>query len=113
MKSLYSQFWTKWSKEYLHTLQQRLKWTKTIANLKIGEMVLIVDPSLIIDGNWPLGRVTQVFISKDNLVRSAEIRTLHRMYTRPIGKLCRLPISVLEDAHKTSSRIKGGGNVKS
>ena len=36
-------FWHRWTKEYLPLLQERSKWKKSQRNLKIGDLVLIVD----------------------------------------------------------------------
>ena len=36
---------------------------------------------------YPLGRVTNVFTSADNLVRTVEVKTQNGTYVRPISKL--------------------------
>jgi hypothetical protein len=43
VQCLANQFWTRWRKEYLITLQQRHKWHKPKCNIKLGAVVLIVD----------------------------------------------------------------------
>ena len=58
VKSMFNQFWVRWSQEYLHTLQQRAKWVTPTSNLRVNDMVVIVDPTLLIDGRWPLGRIS-------------------------------------------------------
>lgn len=37
--------WKRWNIEYLHTLQQRSKWTTPSENLKVGDLVLILEPN--------------------------------------------------------------------
>ena len=93
VKALFEQFWSRWSREYLHTLQQRAKWNTTTSNLKRDEVVMIIDPALIQNDKWPLGRVICTFPGQDGLVRAAKIRTAFGVYERPIVKLCRLPVS--------------------
>ncbi|XP_043474364.1 uncharacterized protein LOC122506315 [Leptopilina heterotoma] len=93
VKAMRDIFWSRWSREYVHTLQQRNKWAEKKKNLQTNDLVLILDPSLLRQGNWPLGRVTEVFPGKDGLVRSACVRTASGTYTRPIAKLCLLPTS--------------------
>lgn len=40
------QFWKRWSVQYQHTLQERLKWSQRKNNVKVDEMVLIQDSSI-------------------------------------------------------------------
>ena len=87
VQAMYHQFWLRWSREYLHTLQQRGKWTRRTVNLKENDLVLIFDPSL------PLGRAISVFSGSDGLVRAASVRTASGEYTRPITKLSILPVN--------------------
>lgn len=39
-------FWQRWTKEYLLLLQERQKWTSLKRNLKVGDIVLVVDPKV-------------------------------------------------------------------
>ncbi|XP_055326358.1 uncharacterized protein LOC129580173, partial [Sitodiplosis mosellana] len=43
---LYSDFWSAWSKEYLHQLQPRDKWTTAKANTTIGQIFIISDDNM-------------------------------------------------------------------
>ena len=87
-------FWTRWAREYLHSLQQRAKWQRPRNNL-----VVIIDPSLIqANGRWPIGRVLRICPGSDDRMRVAEIRTAGGTYTRPISKLVRLPLSATADS---------------
>ena len=81
-----------WSKEYLNTLQQRVKWNKASANVKVGQFVSIIDSSLLKEGRWPLGRIVEVFTGDDGLVRAAKVHTVDGDYVRPILKLSVFPI---------------------
>ena len=83
-------FWARWAREYLHTLQQRGKWRKPVANLEVGDKVLIIDPSLLRHGRWPIGRIEQIHPGRDALVRVVTVRTSSGTYTRPVTKLCPL-----------------------
>ena len=91
VQSMYHQFWLRWSREYLHTLQQRDKWTRRTVNLKQNDLVLFLDTSLLHRNRWPLGRTVSVFPGPDGCVRAAAIRTACGEYTRPVTKLCILP----------------------
>lgn len=43
LQRLHQDFWTRWSQEYLHTLQQRGKWLKSSTNPELGTVVLLKD----------------------------------------------------------------------
>ncbi|KAL7296586.1 hypothetical protein TKK_0010015 [Trichogramma kaykai] len=92
VRRLRDHFWSRWSKEYLHTLQQRSKWHRPGPDLSIGDVVIIIDPALMRDnGKWPVGRVVNVHPGTDGRVRVATVRTAYGTYTRPIVKLAQLP----------------------
>ncbi|XP_069129281.1 uncharacterized protein [Argopecten irradians] len=57
---LSEQFWKRWQKEFLPTLQQRRKWQKERPNLKEGDVVLMEDKDLP-RNHWPLEVVSRVF----------------------------------------------------
>ena len=80
-------FWSRWMKEYLPLLQTRQKWFRTIRNLLVNDVVLVVDKSSP-RGTWLLGRVIETFPDANNLIRSARVRTKHSVVLRPISKLC-------------------------
>ena len=82
-------FWARWIREYLPLLQARTKWLTPKRNLKVNDLVLVVDAGLP-RSHWSLGRVTKVFPGKDGLVRTAEIKTQTSNLVRPITKLCLL-----------------------
>ena len=65
-------FWTRWRKEYLHTLQARTKWTSPRWNLQAGDIVLVKDDNLP-RNQWHLGRVLETTTSDDQLVRSVKL----------------------------------------
>ena len=84
--------WRRWSNEYLHTLQQRSKWTASAPNLTPGDLVFLITPNTP-PLCWPCGRITNVFPGRDGIVRVAEVRTASGTYRRPVAKLVRLPSS--------------------
>ena len=88
VKTLRDKFWCHWSREYLNTLQHRTKWIRPSHILQIGDLVAIIDPSLLkANGKWPLGRVVEIHQGQDQLVRVITIRTASGTYTRPIFEL--------------------------
>ena len=73
-QAMVQHFWTRWSSEYLSSLQARTKCTKTQPNLEVGDVVVLREDQTFAC-NWPLAKVTQIFPGKDGLVRVATIRT--------------------------------------
>ena len=89
-------FWSRWKAEYLPTLQSRAKWLKPERNLQINDIVLIKEDNLP-RFQWLLGRVLNVTMGSDGLVRSAEVKTNSGEFLRPVHKLCLLECCVSSD----------------
>jgi transposase InsO family protein len=79
-------YWKRWLKEYLPTLIQRKKWTKTEVNLKPGDLVTVNDKSLP-RGMWPVGVIERCFPGQDGVVRVVEVRTTQGLMRRPAVKI--------------------------
>ena len=47
VRSLRNQFSVRWSREYLHNLQRRAKWRQPQRNFGVGDLVLVMDTSLL------------------------------------------------------------------
>jgi hypothetical protein len=107
---LLEQFWCKWRREYLLSLQNRKKWKKIERNVaEIGDVVLLHEEAPRM--KWPMGVVTAVHLSQDGLVRRIQIKVANRhldasgvptkkpsMLERPIQKIVLLlPAHNLDD----------------
>ena len=76
--------------EYLSLLQERpRRWTRKQANLKQGDVVLIVDSS-VPRAVWPLGLIKEVKASEDLRVQSVKVRCKGVTLWRPIHKLVKI-----------------------
>nr|XP_039256379.1 uncharacterized protein LOC120333093 [Styela clava] len=84
---LADQFWIRWTKEYLPTLQTRQKWTSKERNMEVGDIVLLVD-NTIPRGKWQTGRVMETTPDKLAAVRQVTVKTSRGLLRRPIAKLC-------------------------
>ena len=80
-------FWTRWRKEYLPLLQQRKKWTTPKENVRVEDIVLLVDETTP-RGKWRVGRVLSVYKSGDGRVRSVDLKVGNNVLKRPIVKIC-------------------------
>jgi hypothetical protein len=84
------QIWKRWKLEYLHTLQQRSKWTQKRENLREGTLVLIREdnaPPL----RWKMGRIVEILPASDGVVRVVKLKTSTGLLVRPVVKVCPLP----------------------
>ncbi|XP_077296682.1 uncharacterized protein LOC143918616 [Arctopsyche grandis] len=86
-----SEFWNRWSLDYISSLQIRNKWKQQKDNIKIGDLVVIKEEGLPTTA-WALGRVRQVYPGGDGLIRVAELTTKNGITRRAISKLAVLPI---------------------
>ena len=83
---LANQFWARWIKEYLPTLQSRQKWLRPQRNVSVGDIVLIVDNSP--RNSWTLGRILEVMADRKGVIRVVKVKTKTTTLLRPIHKLC-------------------------
>lgn len=84
IKQCHQDFWKRWTREYLTTLQRRRK-------LKDRDLV-IVEALYCPPSTWRLGRLTALHPGSDRVVRVVTIRTQDGTFKRPIVKLVKLPI---------------------
>jgi hypothetical protein len=91
VQQLISQFWKRWIKEFLPSLNIRNKWFHQKRNLKVGDVVLVVEANAK-RGDWPLGRITEVRPGADGLVRVVKVKVGKTIYKRPVHRLCPLEI---------------------
>lgn len=91
VQSFAQNIWKRWQRDYLHTLQNRPKWSKPQKNIELGDLVLLHEdnvPTL----QWKMGRVTNLFPGKDGIPRVAEVKTATGCFKRPVVKLSILPL---------------------
>ena len=72
VQHLANEFWNRWKREYLPTLQPRSKWCTPRRNFTRGDIVMIKDDNLPRNA-WQLGEVISAVTSKDGLVRAVKI----------------------------------------
>lgn len=90
LQKMHQDFWRKWHLEYIHTLQQRRKWTENPDSIQIGTLVLLVNETCS-PLKWNLGRVLHLHPGADGITRVVTVRTTSGDYKRPVVKLCPLP----------------------
>lgn len=103
IQRLQQQFWSRWSKDYIHELQQRTRWKQSKGSLQEGQLVLVKEDNLP-PLKWRLGRVSSLIAGKDGVHRVALVKTADGTFTRALNRLCPLPVVESQD-------FQGGGHV--
>ena len=93
VQHLANEFWLRWRREFLLTLQTREKWTGEKRNFVKGDIVLVKDED-VRRNQWPMAKVVDVYPSSDGMVRSVKVRMGTKdgnskvsLLDRPITKL--------------------------
>ena len=98
---LANEFWIKWKKEYLLSLQPRQKWQKNRRNQKVNDIVLLQNDQAP-RNEWKLARITEVYPGSDDKVRKVRLlvsdttlnekgkSTTKTVLERPVHKLVTL-----------------------
>jgi hypothetical protein len=91
LMKLRQHFWSRWSKEYLHQLQQRTKWTSTIDHPQENTLVVLREDN-VPPLQWPLGRIHAVHPGPDGVIRVVSVKSARGVFKRPINKVCVVPM---------------------
>ncbi|XP_047518171.1 uncharacterized protein LOC125058190 isoform X1 [Pieris napi] len=89
-QALADEFWRRWVKEYLPTLNARGHTPRMKSPVKIGDVVIIMDP-LLPRNVWPRGIVTKTHSGPDGETRSVEVETKLHQLRRPVTRIVVLP----------------------
>ena len=89
IQELVRHFWQRWLREWLPGLSIRKKWHRERRDVQVGEVVLVISPDTP-RGNWPLGRVLEVYPGDDGRVCVVKVQVGEGTLTRPVTKLCPL-----------------------
>ena len=85
-QSLVRHFWRRWSSEYLVTLQRLNKWQHPTRNVKMNDIVLLQDETLV-PSRWPIARVLKTHPGSDGYIRVVEVKAGTGTFTRPVTKV--------------------------
>ncbi|XP_062705334.1 uncharacterized protein LOC134287482 [Aedes albopictus] len=98
--------WRRWLKEYLPVISRRSKWFDEVRDLKVGDLVLVVDET--IRSQWLRGKVERVVCGRDGRVRQAWVQTVKGVFRRPVVKLALLDV-IEERKSDQESALRAGG----
>ena len=68
-----NKFWSRWSKEYLQSLQARQNWTRQRRNFTEGDIILLKDDNTC-RNKWPMARVIAARRDHQGQVRSVTVQ---------------------------------------
>ena len=68
-----NEFWSRWRKEFLQSLQERKKWQDKKRNFENGDTVLLRDSDLI-KNKWPMLKIVEMFKDDNGDVRSVRLK---------------------------------------
>lgn len=101
-------YWKRFVKEVLPTLLNREKWRDPEKDLKVGDIVLVIDEKNS-KCEYPKARVIQVHPSeKDGFIRKATVQTANGILLRPAAKLAVLRVE--RNVGTTSNEVIPGGS---
>ncbi|XP_026745831.1 uncharacterized protein LOC113507176 [Trichoplusia ni] len=92
IEQLRQHFWTRWSKEFIAELQQRVKWHSSKDSLKLDTLVVIKEENLP-PLKWRLGRIVAIHPGTDGIARVADVKTSNGIIRRAFSKICPLPVT--------------------
>ncbi|XP_038062623.1 uncharacterized protein LOC119733119 [Patiria miniata] len=72
VQHLINEFWTRWWREFLQSLQARQKWTQPRREACIGDVVIMKDEDTP-RNHWLLARIEEVYPSDDRHVRKVKL----------------------------------------
>ena len=86
------EFWSRWQKEFLVTLQERQGWSINKRNFQVGDIVLLKD-DFHHRNHWPMACIMETFSDKNGNVRNmrlkvgTKINATNMLLEQPIVKL--------------------------
>jgi hypothetical protein len=111
------EIWKRFIAEVLPELAPRTKWYKIFPELKVGDVVLVIEEG-IPRGQWKIAVVEETKKSVDQIVRSAKIRMNGKLFDRPIINL--FPLfdqmgypSVINEENSSTSEGEGPARKQS
>ena len=110
VQHLANEFWSRWRKEFLSSIQAMQKWQHPVRNFEIGDIVLLAEAT---DRNeWRMGRIISVEKDLENHVRTVVVKIYNKesmkieLLRRPIAKLVLLIENDMFDSQPEEPRCQ-------
>ncbi|KAL0833088.1 hypothetical protein ABMA28_001198 [Loxostege sticticalis] len=86
-------FWNRWVREILPDMLPRKKRSEEQEPLRVGDLVLVVDPSSP-RNTWPKGVIHHVYPGKDERIRMLDVKTKTGIWRRSAARVAPIEVSV-------------------
>ena len=100
------QLWIRFQAEVLAEYRKPSKWLKESRPLRVGDLVIMLEDG-VQRPLWPLGRILEVVLGRDGVIRSAMVKTPTGVVSRPALRL----VPLLE-AESDSCKSEAPGHVR-
>ena len=93
------EFWFRWRKEFLQSLQARQKWSVSKRNFQVGDVVLLKED--IGRNKCPMARIVRIEPDSQSIVWSVQLKLIDtsnnniKLFRRPISKI----VLLVENKH--------------
>ncbi|XP_058817596.1 uncharacterized protein LOC131680897 [Topomyia yanbarensis] len=91
-QKIFQNIWNRWKTEYLTSLQRRTKWCDPPVQLTPNQLVILRDEATA-PMQWITARITELHPGPDGVTRVVTVQTPTGRFTRPVSKICILPIA--------------------
>lgn len=88
-QKIVTDFWNRFYKEYLTTLNLRYKWNTNCTEPELNDIVVIKEDN-IPPSKWLLGKIVQKHPGPDNVTRVVSVKCKNGEYKRLVSKICKL-----------------------
>ena len=93
------EFWFRWRKEFLQSLQAWQKWSVSKRNFQVGDVVLLKED--IGRNKWPMAWIVRIEPDSQGIMRSVQLKVIDtsnnniKLFRRPISKI----VMLVENKH--------------
>ena len=104
-------FWQTWSEEYLKSLPCVISKAFNKKQVKVGDLVLIRNENKA-KIFWPMGIITQTFLSEDGACRAVIVKTKNGLIKRSVNNLHQLECSNARNSNESDLNVPNSSHVQ-
>ena len=99
VQDIAGEFWSRWQKEFIQSLQTWQKWNISKRNFQVGNVILLMED--IGRNKWPMARIVSTEPDSQGIVRIVQLKVTDtsnnniKLFRRPISKI----VLLVENEH--------------